>query len=183
MGNQSVILPLAFFPESGWYALARKGFQATWADPNAITQVKQSILRGPNGLQTIRVPLEKARPGRIAQYDKWKRETLQAIRTAYGTAPFFPYYDYLVEAVFELSEGDLRRLCLTADAFCRRALNMQASEVMEHESVCWPELPPVAYDYGQRFTEHYPFSSRVGILDLIFNAGPLACEVLDGKRL
>jgi hypothetical protein len=183
MGIQSVILPLAFFPESGWYALARKGIHAAWADPNTLVQVKQCILRGPNGLQTIRVPLERAQPGRIAQFDKWKRETLQAIRTAYGTAPFFPYYDYLTEAVFEQSAGNFRNLCLAADAFCRRALNMPAGEVMEHSSVSWPELPPVAYDYGQRFTEHYPFSARVSILDLIFNAGPLACEVVDGKRL
>lgn len=154
-----------------------------WADPAVVPQVKQSTLRGPNGLQTIRVPLEKAHPGKIAQFDKWQRETLQAIRTAYGTAPFYPYYDYLVEAVLSESAGEFRALCLASDAFCRRALNMEAGKIPDDETTVWPELPAIAYDYGQRFTEQYTFSEKISILDLIFNAGPLACEVLDGKPL
>lgn len=183
METADVVLPLAFFPEAGWYMLAKEGKACAPASLTIYPAARQTLLRGPNGIQTLRVPLEKKQPGHIAHFEKWQRETLQAIRTAYGTAPFYPYYDYLVEEVLAQSAGDFAALCLAADAFCRLALNMEDATMAAEPATQWPELPVLSYDYGQRFTAQYPFSARISILDLIFNTGPLACEVIAGKAL
>jgi hypothetical protein len=182
MENEGMILPLGFFPEAGWYMLAQRGYACAGVNPIQYTAARQTLLRGPNGIQTLRIPLEKKRPGQIANPEKWKRETLQAIRTAYGTAPFYPYYDYLIAEVMK-STQNFDALCKAADAFCRLVLNLEPAEQTADYTGKWPELPVIAYDYGQRFTEQYPFSERISILDIVFNAGPLSCEVIAGKPL
>ncbi|MFN7302340.1 MAG: WbqC family protein [Bacteroidia bacterium] len=151
-------------------------------NPAQYPAARQTLLRGPNGIQTLRIPLEKKRPGQIADIEKWQRETLQAIRTAYGTAPFYPYYDYLIAEVLESTQS-FDHLCIAADAFCRRVLNLEPANPAAGFTGIGPALPVLAYDYGQRFTEHYPFTERISILDVIFNAGPLSCDVIAGKPL
>lgn len=163
--------------------LAQKGLGCAKASPTHYPASRKTTLRGPNGIQIVRIPLEKKHPGQIADTDKWKRETLQTIRTAYGTAPFYPYYDYLVSDVLEQSAGGFDALCAAADTFCRLVLNLESAEPADDFSGTWPEMPVLSYDYGQRFTEQYPFSERISILDVIFNAGPLSCEVISGKPL
>lgn len=182
MENKDLILPLGFFPEAGWYTLAQQGYACALVDPAQYPAARQTLLRGPNGIQTLRIPLEKKRPGQIADVAKWKRETLQAIRTAYGTAPFYPFYDYLVAEAMESTQS-FEALCLRADALCRMVLNLEPVKPSAVFKGVWPELPVLAYDYGQRFTDQYAFNERVSILDVIFNAGPLSCEVIAGKRL
>jgi hypothetical protein len=152
--------------------------------------VQKTIIRGPNGLQELSIPLQKGprhdmRELKPLNSFKWAKECRQAIKTAYGNAAFFEYYDYLLEPLFFQSYADLYTCNLEALKLICSWLKLPepiSAEGMP-ERLPSPETITSIEDYGQYFTERYPFTPEVGVLDVLFHCGPLGGLLLSGKEL
>lgn len=154
------------------------------------SSVNRTIIRGPNGLQQISIPLEKGprrdlRTVKPLNSHKWAKECKQALNTAYGTSAFYRYYDYLLEPLlfrsyehlFEMNTEALKLICS-----CFRIPEPEAA--VEGPGQSWAALSEAEVpDYGQYFTERYPFTPEVGVLDVLFHCGPLGGLVLSGAEL
>ena len=180
-----------WFPSISWFRQYLKAQDAALTPLlNHAYPVQKTIIRGPNGLQELSIPLQKG-----PRYDmrdikplnslKWAKECRQAIKTAYGNAAFFEYYDYLLEPLFFQSYTDLFTCNL-------EALKLICSWLKLPEPISREGLPEskastakaiAVEDYGQYFTERYPFTSDVGVLDVLFHCGPLGGLLLSGQEL
>jgi hypothetical protein len=157
----------------------------------------KSIITGPNGLQTLSIPIIGGREQRslykdvrICYQEKWQHNHLLSIKSAYGSAPFFehyidyfkPFYRKKTEFLFDYN-SDLLQLCFKLLKSERELLR---SEVYKKEipdvrdirnlKVTSNELKPYIQVFGQRIG----FQAEVSILDLLFNEGPAARDYLMG---
>lgn len=157
----------------------------------------KSIITGPNGLQTLSIPIIGGREQRslykdvrICYQEKWQHNHLLSIKSAYGSAPFFehyidyfkPFYGKKTEFLFDYN-SDLLQLCFKLLKSERELLR---SEVYKKEipdvrdirnlKVTSNELKPYIQVFGQRIG----FQAEVSILDLLFNEGPAARDYLMG---
>jgi len=153
-------------------------------------QVNRTIIRGPNGLQQLSIPLQKGpredlREVKPLNSRKWAKECRNALKTAYGTAAFFRYYDYLIEPLFFKEYKHLFEMNTEALNLICSCLNLPFPAVDDSgPGLCWDDQAASELkDYGQYFTERYPFSPETGVLDVLFHCGPLGGLVLTGKEL
>ncbi len=168
------------------------------------TYRNRCVILGSNGPLTLVIPVEQGRkPGlplrdvRIAWYERWQTNHWRAITSAYRNSPFFDHYageihpffekrwtflfDYNLELMATLIElTGLDRQVLPTAAFeelpesflnLREVLSpkVQASAVLPE----YREVP-----YTQVFEDKFSFVPGLSVLDLLFNAGPGAEEIL-----
>lgn len=137
--------------------------------------------------------------------ENWQRNHWASIRSAYGKAPFFIHYAEYFQAVYRrhferLIDFDLRlmELCLsilklTGKYVLHSSLegglsgsNVEGeNEVLDFRSAIHPKkryrkpdpgFKPVAY--SQVFMERFGFIPNLSIIDLLFNEGPYAINIL-----
>lgn len=180
----------AYFAPAHWYVNGLQ--QEGW-----VIQAKENYQKGryrnrcrivgPNGLQTLTVPLVKGKHQQtaiqevaISYHTDWQRQHEQSIRTAYGRAPYFEFY---AEAVFTV----LRQPFVTLFEL-NRALHEAISKSLQYpvtridaedfipstnDAYLRPEaLPQSLADYPQVFTERHGFTPGLSILDALFCLGP-----------
>ena len=187
-----LVLPTAYFGDVYYY------FQITNAERICIeTQehfIKQSIrsttnILTANGVQKLTVPVlnksekKPIKELRISYREPWQRVHWQAIKSAYGNAPYFVHYEpYIMalyekkyEFLFDLNE-EIRKVL-----FKLLKLNTEISYSEEYNSELIPylyrskksEKPEVNFrSYTQVFSDRFPFQNNLSILDLLFNCGP-----------
>lgn len=208
MANQEgVLLSTAYCgPVHYFVQIVRHRFVYLEQHENYIKQTfrNRCVILGSNGPLPLVIPVEYGRkPGlkirdvRIAWYEKWQLNHWRAVYSAYNNSPFFDYYaddirkffetrwtflfdfnlDFL-EKILELLEID-QEILLTGgfeevpgsfDNF-REAIspkNFPAGDM--------PGARPIPYT--QVFESKFPFIPNLSILDLLFNAGPEAREIL-----
>ena len=168
------------------------------------TYRNRTVILGANGPISLIVPVEKGREQkirikdlRIAYYEEWQRNHWRTIFSAYNSSPFFEYYaddleplfrmksKYLLDYNQQITESILDMLeipvslKLTTDfeylpENClnfREKINPKANKNMDD-----PEF--AAQPYTQVFSEKFGFVPDLSILDLLFNEGPSAHQVL-----
>ncbi|MEL7222076.1 MAG: WbqC family protein, partial [Bacteroidota bacterium] len=153
-------------------------------------------LVGANGLQRLSIPLKKGKNQqqtiqdvKIAYHESWHRQHWQSIISAYGNAPFFPFYADELAPIYEQQYDKLWDFNLSLLKLVFRLLQWDkaiqltegyhhsyAKETCDIRNTIRPNIatadkfPP----YPQVFTERHGFSSNLSILDLLFCQGPQA---------
>lgn len=141
---------------------------------------------GPNKVQTLSIPLQKPFKGialseiKISNAENWQKLHWHTLLTAYGKSPFFEYYDYKLEKLYQKPYESLFDFNRDAMAFCLQALksDKEASYASTEgliELHTGIELKP----YLQVFSEKFGFEKEVSVLDVIFNLGPDAGTYLE----
>lgn len=188
-----ILLHSLWFPPVHWFSAYLKqpetAISPLWSK-GAAFQANRTIIRGPNGLQHLSIPLQKGpredlRLMTPLNSPKWARECCNALKTAYGTSAFYRYYDYLIEPLFFKEYEHLFQLNMEALQLICSLLKLPAPVANDSGQGANPDQQNLKdlKDYGQYFTERYPFSPEVGVLDVLFHCGPLGGLILSGKEL
>lgn len=168
------------------------------------TYRNRTVILGANGPISLIVPVEKGRGKkilikdlRIAYDEEWQRNHWRTIFSAYNSSPFFEYYaddiepffrkkheflfDFnlkITETLIELLELETA-LELTGDFehIPENCLNFR-EQISPKTHLNEPDPEFVPQPYTQVFSEKFGFVPDLSILDLLFNEGPSAGEVL-----
>lgn len=144
-----------------------------------------------------KLPIEQLR---IDYKQKWQDRHWRAIKTAYARAPFFEYYGYLFENLIFTSHEYLWQLNKEILTLCLKILNIEIkirqtdkyihdynSEkggLLDLRSKILPNRNSGiihAKPYNQLFAS--TFIKNLSVLDLLFNEGPNAVQVLNENKI
>lgn len=154
-----------------------------------------------NGMLRLTVPVIHHAPKipvnevRISYAEPWQRWHLNAIKSAYGRAPFFPYYFPELEKIILQSPpmlAELNRQWLQWILTCMKvtpeitftglyaAHENDLRSASEKHSRYFSEVMH-GIRYPQVFADRFPFQENLSIIDLIFNVGTSSALMLRGK--
>ncbi len=190
----SLLTPTAYFPPATWFAAALEA-GSWWIEAHEHYQKggwrNRCELAGPNGRQTLSIPLEKGKHQqkpiqdvRICYRTDWWRAHEQAIRTAYGRSPYFEFYADALFAVgrshpatlWELNFRLMTTLC-TLIAFPvvpqpSATFTPRGSGIFLRET----DLAAALLPYPQVFTDRHGYLPGLSILDALFCQGPMVAR-------
>jgi hypothetical protein len=168
------------------------------------TYRNRAVIMGANGPISLIVPVQKGRglkikikDLRIACDEEWQRNHWRTIFSAYNSSPFFEYYaddlklffrkkaNFLLDFNLQITETILEILEIPFSINLTEAFE----QIPENCLIFREEINPkahrnaddpsfVAQPYTQVFHEKFGFVPDLSILDLLFNEGPSAHEVL-----
>jgi len=138
------------------------------------------------GIKSFSVPLIKE--SRIGDYQNvridystnWDKQFFNALKTSYNKSPFFEYYDYQIEAILKEKNIHLWDLNLAFLNLILKALRISKTYSIEESSSLIIEQPkdiPLLH-YYQVFEDKQPFLPNLSALDLVFNEGINAPDIL-----
>ena len=159
----------------------------------------RAYLTGANGMQRLSIPLEKGknqqlsiREVSLAYHESWPKQHWQSIVSAYGNAPYFPYYadeladlytkrysklwDFnydLLKLIWKMLQWE-DNLALTSEylrSYPAEVLDLRNSTLPTSLADAKSDEFPV---YPQVFRERHGFQPNLSILDLLFCQGPQA---------
>jgi hypothetical protein len=200
----TVLLSTAYLPPVSYLALclhSEKVLIEQFETYRKQTCRNRCRICGPNGLQTLSVPVIKVNGNhtltkdiRIAASVPWQRLHWRSIETAYNNSPFFLYYKDELEKVFGKQFDFLLDLNANLLEIISRMLRVEMKTGFTEEFVTNPEgirdcresskkkniisdrtIPP----YTQVFSQKHGFLPDLSIIDLIFNMGPESAGFLD----
>ena len=201
-----ILLSTAYLPPVQYLSKFLSGSILIENDENYIKQTYRNrcIIAGPNGLQTLVVPVKRGsfhkthiRDIEIEQDLPWINNHLTTLRTAYQHSPFYEYYiDYLrpaftektrflldlnthlLEIILQLT-GISARFSFTGKYYA----TVTKGEIWDYRETIHPKkvlddplFEPVPYH--QVFDDRYPFQPNLSIIDLLFNEGPESLSIL-----
>ncbi len=151
-------------------------------------------IAGANGKQVLTIPIIGGRDHhqlykqvRISYTENWQKRHLQAIRSAYGSAPFFEFYAHKFELVYqkqfeflfefnsELLKITLSVLKLNNNLHFTTEYMKESSETIDLRGA---NESSTELKYYQVFEERNGFVANLCALDLIFNEGNRSLEVI-----
>lgn len=161
----------------------------------------RALISGSNQILSLTIPLLKGKtkqPIHKVQIDhkqNWEREHWESIRSAYGKAPFFEYYEGVIRQHFEQSYDRLltfdldllntllKLLQLPARYHLRSQYQGDLGNVEDWRCVIHPkkETPDPRFHqipYTQVFEDRWGFIGNLSGMDLLFNEGPASKEIL-----
>jgi len=179
----------AYFPPLSWLAGARDsgGWQIEAHENYQKNGCRNRCrIAGPNGVQMLSVPLVKGkhqrmpiRDVRISYENDWWRRHEQAIRTAYGRAP---YYEFYAEAVFEVARTRVQYLWELNQSLLEVVLGQLRFPVAPTLTGAFVRPATPGYlrpadlgaplPYPQPFADRHGFLGDLSVLDGLFCLGP-----------
>ena len=166
--------------------------------------VKQSYrnrcrIRGANQIDALSVPIINPHAKVLTKAIKidytrnWVNQHRKAIRSAYGNAPFYEYYIFYFEEIWERRHSflfdlnmDMLRMCITIIGMQKELLLTERydkeTSLFDRRGIISPKLASENHDkiasinYTQLFGS--TFESNLSITDLLFNEGKNALEIL-----
>jgi hypothetical protein len=162
------------------------------------------LIAGAQGIISLSVPLQEGRNQHlpmnevlISDTEKWQLRHFKSIQSAYNRSPFFEYYQEDLAMLYEKSFyrlADWNTHCLNwlkekmawraEILFTEKAIPFQAEGIEDRRNLVLPknyrDWNPVKY--RQVFEERTGFFPNLSILDLLFNTGKKAGELL-GKTM
>lgn len=168
------------------------------------TYRNRAVILGANGIVPLIVPVEKGRGQkipirdlRIAYDEEWQRNHWRTIFSAYNSSPFFEYYADDIELFFrkkpaflfdfnqQITETILELLDIDANLKLTADFELIPETCLNFREQISPKLHRINNDlhfeakpYTQVFSEKFGFVPDLSILDLLFNEGPSAGEIL-----
>jgi WbqC-like protein family. len=164
------------------------------------TYRNRCVIAGANGALSLSVPIEKpetikclTKDIRISDHGHWRHLHWNALVSAYGTSPFFeyyqddfaPFYEKKFDFLFDFNEKLRLLICELLDIAPRISYTDEYQPEVAHDfreiispksKTEDPEFFPVAY--YQVFRDKFGFLPNLSIADLLFNMGPEGLLVL-----
>lgn len=120
---------------------------------------------------------------RIAYDEDWRRRHAQSWKAAYGKSPFFLHYGDALLSVLCSGETSLALLNRNLLLLCLQLLGCPVK--VEFSNLTLPQgpapWPKIAATYHQVFACRHGFLPDLSIVDLLFNEGPQALQILHGR--
>lgn len=173
---------------------------------NKQTYRNRCKILGANGVQSLNIPVEKARNRKMLMRDvrisydtQWQKQHWKSIVSAYNSSPFFeyyadvlePFYNENFEYLFDFNQQLLNVLCeeieidveiVTTDDF----ILYDDEQTMDYRAVIHPKPQRQLEDkrfeakpYTQVFSHKAEFEANLSIIDLLFNKGPETLSFLE----
>lgn len=149
-----------------------------------------------NGLQNLIVPVErpngrvsKTEEIRINYAENWQKNHVKTVESAYRKTPFYEFYAEELFSILLQQHTKLIDLNLALLRFFCSKLSLQCTFKLAESST--PINPTIAnemlpkqrnsfptHEYTQAFDKTGQFESNLAIVDLLFNEGPNAIEII-----
>ncbi len=144
---------------------------------------------GKDRLPYIEVLIDNSQP--------WQRTHWRTLQTAYRTSPFFEFYEHALEPLFTKTYTHLLSFnMLTTQTLCEclqvtfpegltSVYEKKPLNCKDHRELISPK-PPVSFKlkaYNQVFIEKHGFIAHLSVLDLLFNEGPQAANLLKQAKI
>lgn len=158
---------------------------------------------GANGLLTLSIPVINKKNEKFATKDAmisyvsdWQKQHWRSIVSAYNSSPYFeyyaddfePFYTKPITSLLEFNLGlfrtviDILELNIDIRLSTKYAIEdeyeQDLRQIILSKRQQLSDLRSQTKEYRQVFTEKNGFISNLSILDLIFNKGPEAFEIL-----
>ncbi|MBN1186032.1 MAG: WbqC family protein [Bacteroidales bacterium] len=158
---------------------------------------------GANGPLSLSIPVQRASQHKIKVKDvkidyseDWQKQHWKSIESAYRSAAFYEYYhdelepfyqrkyDFLIDFTNEIQDAVLSCIGITPDiTYTNDFIIPGSEEVMDYREMIHPKKSihdPLfsSTEYFQVFSDKSGFQPNLSIIDLLFNMGPDAVEVL-----
>lgn len=201
--NKMLLTEIQYFPLVNWF---KYSFQNKHIKILSCERYRKMSFRnrtpicGSNGLINLSVPLQKGRNQkfifrdvRIAYTDKWQLNHWRGILSCYSKSPFFEFYQDDLEKIFQRQDIFLFDLNIEILVWLKKVLKFPGEiEVINEEDFkidpeydCRDKWLPRNFQedthvikYPQVFEDRIGFQKNVSILDLLFNVGPAAKDLL-----
>lgn len=189
----------AYLPPIAWFSHARQYDELclekheSWQKQ---TYRNRCYILGPNGPQMLNIPIQhneakdKIGTVEISHKQNWRHTHWQAIRTAYGAAPFYEVLAPDLEALYAEKEVRLFDWNLRLLRLLMRWLRMEQQISFteswhkelpqDHREEFHPKRPlqQSFTSYPQVFDDQQPFAENLSVLDLLMNEGPASWDYL-----
>lgn len=193
----AAVFYLPYLPNISWLQnFAKNDTVVIEAEENFVKSTfrNRCEIAGANGKQVLTIPIIGGRDHhqlykqvRISYTEQWQKKHFQAIRSAYGSAPFFEFYAHKFEEVYQkqfefLYEFNLELLKTTLSIF-KLNNHLQFTTEYQKESSDIIDLRNAykatsTIKYYQVFEERNGFINDLCALDLIFNEGNRSLEII-----
>lgn len=125
-------------------------------------------IAAPNGVQMLSVPVrysngDNVREVRISDHNNWRHLHWQALSTAYGSSPFFEFYEDDIRPFFQ---PDWEYLYDYNNDIMLKMCELIGIDTTKEARPC------TRTEYYQVFKNRHGFLPDLSILDLLFNMGP-----------
>lgn len=199
---QSIFLSTAYLAPIQYYTKLVK-YKEIWIELNE-NFIKQTYrnrcqIYGANGVISISIPVKKAsvktniKDLKIDYETNWQNQHWKSIESAYRSSPFFEYYEddiipfyqnkykFLIDFNMEIQNVILEQLDLKPQLKFTQEFNHEVN--LDFRNKIHPKNKELDLDfkpveYTQVFHEKYGFKSNLSIIDLLFNEGSNALELL-----
>jgi len=165
------------------------------------TYRNRCIIASANGLQTLSIPVVKpdspkclTKDVRISDHGEWQHLHWNAIVSAYNSSPFFeyyaddfrPFYEKKTAFLFDFNEQLRELLCslldiapqVTYSAEYQQGLREDVEDLRDRIHPKKPAVTQEFLPYYQVFDQKRGFQANLSIIDLLFNMGPEAPQLL-----
>ena len=165
------------------------------------TYRNRCVIAGANGSLNLIVPIIRAK-GKTALGDikidnsqNWKKIHWKSLESAYRTSPYFEFYEYEFKAIYlhkmhqslfdfnnDIFSVILNCLQIEINVNFSTSYNKNYSDFLDLREIIHPKKSPSRFynnpQYRQVFETKYPHLENLSVLDLLFNEGPRASELL-----
>ena len=203
--NEYLIIENQYFPIVNWFKYSFRKKYIILDGCEAYKKMSfrnRTVVCGSNGLISLSVPIVSGRRQktpfkdiRISYEEKWMINHWRTIFSCYGKSPFFDYYSTDLEKLLGERHLYLFDLNLAALEWLREVLRFPAEiivadsiniidykEIAEDNSDKWRpnnfQAGDILVKYPQVFEDRIGFQPNLGVLDLLFNMGPSAIDLL-----
>jgi hypothetical protein len=159
------------------------------------------VIAGANGRLNLTVPVKrkvgknKLKDVRVENDQKWKKLHWKSLESAYRTSPYFEYFEHDLHSIyiskkhdflldFNMDIQDFILNCLSKDVTIIHSSSYveYSKNYIDLRNKIHPKKPPSQFynvpSYTQVFQEKMNHFPNLSILDLLFNEGPMAFELL-----
>jgi hypothetical protein len=190
------LLSTTYFGPIQWYQKLYRAEHVQieqWESFQKQTYRNRCLIATTNGIQALTFPIERGtspliKDIRISDHGNWRHLHWNALQSAYGESPFFPYYQDDIRPFFEkrwdylleFNEAIREKMCELIDIQPKVSYTegyVSSPIIKDFRSAINPKHPEPDADftpkpYYQVYQQKQGFLPNLSILDLLFNMGP-----------
>ena len=202
----NTLLYPSYFPSiSNFVAMAQSSEITFEVEDNFQKQTNRNrtYIYSPNGIQLLNIPVkhantaqQKTKDVQIENSFDWQKQHFKSLEAAYRSSPFFEYFEYIIEPLYNKKHTFLMDLNFETMEIASKCLSMKLEYNKTTEY--FQDVPELAdfrnlvngkkddsqfEPYTQVFGYKHGFLNNLSILDLLFNEGRFALDYLKNQTL